>query len=73
MRDHRVLVDRYYYWIVRVNPTDAAARGIRQHDLIKVFNDGGAVICAAQLTARVRPGTVHSYESCASTCSRPAA
>ena len=49
-----MLVDGYYYWIVRVNPTDAAARGIRQHNLIKVFNDGGAVICAAQLTARVR-------------------
>jgi len=30
-----VVVDGYYYWIVRVNPTDAAARGIRQHDLIK--------------------------------------
>jgi trimethylamine-N-oxide reductase (cytochrome c) len=65
VRDHRVLVDGYYYWIARVNPADAAARGIGQHDLIKVFNDRGAVICAAQLTARVRPGTVHSYESCA--------
>jgi len=65
VRDHRVLVDGYYYWIARLNPADAAARGIGQHDLIKVFNDRGAVICAAQLTARVRPGTVHSYESSA--------
>jgi molybdopterin guanine dinucleotide-containing S/N-oxide reductase-like protein len=65
VRDHRVLVDGYYYWIARVNPADAAARGISQHDLIKVFNDRGAVICAAQLTARVRPGIIHSYESCA--------
>ena len=65
VKDHRVLIDGYYYWIVRLNPADAAARGIGQHDLVKVFNDRGAVICAAQLTERVRPGTVHSYESCA--------
>jgi trimethylamine-N-oxide reductase (cytochrome c) len=35
------------------------------NDLVKVFNDRGAVICAAQVTERVPPGTVHSYESCA--------
>ena len=58
-----MLIDGYYYWIVRINPDDAAARGIGQHDLVKVFNDRGAVICAAQLTERVPPGTVHSYES----------
>ena len=34
-------------------------------DLVKVFNDRGAVLCAAQVTERVPPGTVHSYESCA--------
>lgn len=35
------------------------------HELVKVFNDRGAVICAAQVTERVPPGTVHSYESSA--------
>ena len=65
VHDHRVLVDGYYYWIVRINPADAAARGVAHHDLVEVFNDRGAVICAAQLTERVRPGTAHSYESCA--------
>lgn len=63
--DHRVLVDGYYYWIVRINPADAAARGVGPDDLVEVFNDRGAVICAAQLTERVPPGTVHSYESAA--------
>jgi trimethylamine-N-oxide reductase (cytochrome c) len=33
--------------------------------LVKMFNDRGAVILAAQVTERVPPGTVHSYESCA--------
>ena len=66
VKDHRVLKeDGYYYWIIRINAGDAAARGIKQHDLVKVFNDRGAVICAAQVTERVPPGTVHSYESCA--------
>jgi anaerobic selenocysteine-containing dehydrogenase len=66
VKDHRVLKeDGYYYWIIRVNTSDAAARGIKQNDLVRVFNDRGAVICAAQVTERVPPGTVHSYESCA--------
>ena len=35
------------------------------NDLVQVFNNRGAVICAAQVTERVPPGTVHSYESSA--------
>jgi trimethylamine-N-oxide reductase (cytochrome c) len=66
IKDHRVLINDYYYWIVRINSIDAQARGIKMHDLVKVFNDRGAVICAAQVTERVPPGTVHSYESSAS-------
>jgi trimethylamine-N-oxide reductase (cytochrome c) len=63
--DHRMLVDGYYYWVARMHTRDAEARNIRNNDLIKVFNDRGAVICAAQVTERVRPGTIHSYESAA--------
>ncbi len=63
--DHRVLIDGRYYWIARVNPQDALARDLSQHDLVRVFNDRGAVICAVQLTERVPAGTVHSYESSA--------
>jgi trimethylamine-N-oxide reductase (cytochrome c) len=65
VKDHRVLIDGYYYWIVRINTKDAEERGINQHELVKVFNDRGAVICAAQITERVPPGTVHSYASAA--------
>jgi anaerobic selenocysteine-containing dehydrogenase len=65
IEDHRALVDGYYYWIVRINTADAAARGIGHGDLVEVSNDRGAVVCAAQLTERVPPGTVHSYESAA--------
>ncbi len=65
IEDHRVLIDGYRYWIVRINASDAEARGIGNHDRVKVFNDRGSVICAAQLTQRLSPGTVHSYESSA--------
>ncbi|MEW6665331.1 MAG: molybdopterin-dependent oxidoreductase [Thermodesulfobacteriota bacterium] len=65
VRDHRALVDGYYYWIVRIHPLDASKRGIRENDLVKVFNDRGAVLCAAQVSERIRPGTIHSYESSA--------
>lgn len=65
VQEHRVKLDGYYYWIIRLNADDAAARGIRQHDLVKVFNDRGAVICAAHLTQRLPRGAVHSYESSA--------
>lgn len=63
--DHRTRVGGRDWWIVRLNPADAAARGVADRDLVTVFNDRGAVVCAAQLTGRVGPGTVHSYESCA--------
>jgi trimethylamine-N-oxide reductase (cytochrome c) len=65
IKDHRALIDGYYYWIIRIHAQDAQERGIRSDELVKVFNDRGAVICAAQVTERIRPGTVHSYESCA--------
>lgn len=63
--DHRVLVDGHYYWIVRINDADAAARGIGQHDLVKVFNERGGVICAAEVSPLVAAGVVKSYESSA--------
>jgi len=65
VKDHRVLINGYYYWIARVNPKDAEERGIKENDLLRLFNDRGEVICAAQVTERVPPGTVHSYESSA--------
>jgi len=65
IKDHRVLIDDYYYWILRLHPDDAAARGIEYNDLVKIFNDRGAVICAAHLTARLLRGVAQSCESSA--------
>ena len=65
IEDHRVKIDGYYYWIVRLNGEDAKERGIGKHDLVKVFNDRGAVICAALPTQRLPRGVAHGYESSA--------
>jgi trimethylamine-N-oxide reductase (cytochrome c) len=65
VKDHRVLVDGYHYWIVRINTKDAEDREIKENELVKVFNDRGAVVCAARVTERLPSGTVHSYESSA--------
>jgi len=65
VKDHRVLIDGYYYWIARINSRDADRRGIRTNDLVTLSNDRGQVICAAQVTERIPPGTVHSFEGSA--------
>jgi anaerobic selenocysteine-containing dehydrogenase len=66
IKDHRVLKeDGHYYWIIRMNSKDAAARGIQDGDLIRAYNDRASVIVAARITERVPPGIVHSFESCA--------
>ena len=65
IEEHRISVDGYAYWVIRINPVDAEARGIKMHDVVKVHNQRGAVLCAAVVTERVRIGTLHGYESCA--------
>jgi trimethylamine-N-oxide reductase (cytochrome c) len=63
--EHRIKKDGYYYWVIRINAKDAEKRGVKENDIVKVYNDRGAVLCAAQVTERVPPGVVHSYESSA--------
>jgi biotin/methionine sulfoxide reductase len=43
---------------VAIHPDDAAQRGIATGDLVRVFNDRGACLAGAVLTAAIRPGVV---------------
>jgi anaerobic selenocysteine-containing dehydrogenase len=43
---------------LRMNPRDAAARGIAEGHLVRVFNDLGEVQCRAELSDRIREGVV---------------
>lgn len=43
---------------VWMNPADAGARGIRNEDTVKVFNDRGVITISAKITNRIMPGVV---------------
>ncbi|MCL5735395.1 MAG: molybdopterin-dependent oxidoreductase [Actinobacteria bacterium] len=51
--------DGYAYQTAWIHPNDAAKRGIKHHDIIKVFNERGGVLVGAYVTERVMPGVIH--------------
>jgi trimethylamine-N-oxide reductase (cytochrome c) len=65
IKDHRRSVRGHYFWIAKLNPNDAAERDIQDGDLIKLFNDRGAVICVANVVSIVRKGVVKTQEASA--------
>ena len=62
---HRIKKDGYAWWPARIHPVDAEARGIRNGDIVKLYNERGAVLCAAVITERVAKGVIHAYASSA--------
>ncbi len=58
---HRVMKDGYHWHPARIHPEDAAARNIKDGDIVKLYNDRGAVLCIADVTERIRRGVIHSY------------
>ena len=44
--------------VARMNPADAAMRGIGDGDIVRLFNDSGACLAAARLSDDVCPGVV---------------
>jgi len=51
--------DGYKYEPLWINPTDAAARGIKNGDVVKVYNERGTVLGGAYITERMMPGVVY--------------
>jgi trimethylamine-N-oxide reductase (cytochrome c) len=51
--------DGYQYEPAWLHPDTARERGIAFGDIVKVFNDRGAVLCAAYPTQRLIPGVVY--------------
>ena len=43
---------------MRINRADAAARGIREGDVVRVFNDRGAILAGAVVTDQIRSGVI---------------
>jgi anaerobic selenocysteine-containing dehydrogenase len=50
--------DGYMYEPVWINPQDAAARGIRDGDIVQVYNERGAVLGGARVTERIITGAL---------------
>ena len=44
---------------LEMHPDDAAARGIAQGSVVRVFNDRGSYVCRADLNGAARPGVVN--------------
>lgn len=44
--------------LLELHPDDAAARGIADGAVVRVFNDRGSYLCHAAVNARARPGVV---------------
>jgi len=51
--------DGYMYEPLWINPIDAAKRGIKDRDIVKAFNERGAVLCGALVWERIMPGAVY--------------
>ena len=51
--------DGYLYEPIWMNPVDAARRGIRHGNVVKIFNDRGGVLVGAYITERIMPGVVY--------------
>jgi anaerobic dimethyl sulfoxide reductase subunit A len=56
--DHSWLKDHIYRHRVWLSTTDARARGIKDDDLVKVYNDQGTVVMPAYVTNRLMPGLI---------------
>ena len=51
--------DGYKYEPLWMNPADAAARGIGDGDVVKIYNERGTVLGGAYVTERLMPGVVY--------------
>lgn len=50
--------DGYLYEPIWMAPADAAARGITDGDIVKLYNERGIVLTAARISERIMPGSV---------------
>jgi anaerobic selenocysteine-containing dehydrogenase len=51
--------DGYAYQTMWINPDDAAKKGIKTGDIVKVFNERGGVLLGAYVNERIMPGVIY--------------
>ena len=61
--ENRVYINGNPYLIARIHPKKAAEKGIKDGDMIELFNERGSVLCVAKVTHRCEENTIHAYGS----------
>jgi trimethylamine-N-oxide reductase (cytochrome c) len=61
--ENRVYINGNPYLVARIHPVKAKEKGIKDGDLIELFNERGNVLCVARVTYRVEINTIHAYGS----------
>jgi len=51
--------DGYMYEPLWIHPSTVEKRGIKTGDIVKAFNERGAVLCGATVWERIMPGVVY--------------
>jgi len=51
--------DGYLYEPLWLNPSEAEKRGIKNGDIVKIFNERGIVLAGAYVTERIMPGVAY--------------
>ena len=51
--------DGYSYEPLWINPGDASSRGVKNGDVVRVYNERGVVLGGAYVTERIMPGVVY--------------
>lgn len=51
--------DGYLYEPLWIHPSEAARRGIKDGDVVTIYNERGAVLCGAKVWERVMPGVAY--------------
>ncbi len=51
--------DGYLYEPMWLNPADATERGIKNGDVVRIFNERGGVLAGAYVTERITPGVAY--------------
>ncbi len=55
---YRIYKNDHYYEAVWINPVDAKPRGIVQGDVVRIYNERGALLAGAHVTERIMPGSI---------------
>ena len=60
---NRVVINGNPYLVCHINHKIAEMKGIKDGDVVRMYNDRGSVLMVARVTYRLNPETIHAYTS----------